>query len=161
MTISFILNGEDVVARCDANVRFIDILRKNFGLLGAKIGCRTGRCGLCSVIINGAVCQACLVPAFKINGSEVITIEGFSQTDDYQDIVTGFAQARMGTCGFCQTGKILCAAALLGQNENPGREEIFAGFSGVKCRCTESDILVDALNCCAQIRHRRLYGRSS
>jgi carbon-monoxide dehydrogenase small subunit len=161
MTIGFILNGEDVVIRCDADIRLIDILRVNFGLLGAKTGCRRGRCGVCSVIINGAVSQACLVPAFRIRDSEIITIEGFSQTDDYQDIMTGFSQARMENCGYCQTGKILCAAALLGQKENPDREEILAGFSGIKCRCTESDVLVEALTISAQIRQRRLYGRSA
>ncbi|HCC37857.1 MAG TPA: aldehyde oxidoreductase [Treponema sp.] len=161
MTIGFILNGEDVVINCDADVRLIDVLRGNFGLLGAKVGCRTGRCGMCSVIINGAVIQACLIPAFKIRDSEIITIEGFSQTNDYQDIITGFAQARLETCGYCRTGKILCAAALLGNNERPNREEILAGFSGIKCRCTESDVLVEALTASSQIRMRRLYGRAS
>jgi carbon-monoxide dehydrogenase small subunit len=161
MTISFIPNGEDVIAYSEPNVRLIDVMRNNFGLLGAKIGCRAGRCGLCSVIINGAVCQACLVPVFKINGGEIITIEGYSQTDDYQDIVAGFELARMEPCGFCRTGKILCAAALLGQKENPEKEEILSAFGGIQCRCTENNSLVEAMANCAQIRHRRLYGRSS
>jgi carbon-monoxide dehydrogenase small subunit len=161
MTVSFILNGEDVVVHSEPNARLIDVIRKDFGLLGAKTGCGAGRCGLCSVIINGAVCQACLIPVFKLHGSEIITIEGFSQTDDYQDIVTGFELARLETCGFCRAGKILCAAALLGQKENPEREDILSGFSGIQCRCTESNSLAEALAYCAQIRQRRLYGRSS
>ena len=160
MTIGFILNGEDVVIHCDAGCRLIDILRSDFGLLGAKKGCGTGRCGVCSVIINGAVCQACLIPAFKIRNTEIITIEGFSQTDDYQDIIAGFTQARLRNCDYCRTGKILCAAALLGKNAHPEKEEILSGFSGVKCRCKNSDALTEAIAASAEIRQERLYGRS-
>jgi carbon-monoxide dehydrogenase small subunit len=160
MSIGFILNGEDVVIQSGSNERLIDILRRDFSLLGAKTGCRCGKCGVCSVIINGAICHACLIPAFKIRGCEIITIEGFSQTDDYQDIIKGFTQAKMENCDFCATGKILCAAALLGRKESPGKEEILAGFNGITCRCTESDTLVEAVTLSARIRQRRLYGRS-
>jgi carbon-monoxide dehydrogenase small subunit len=160
MTIGFILNGEDVVIRSEADVRLIDILRSYFGLLGAKAGCLTGKCGVCSVIFNGNVSQACLIPAFRIRSSEIITIEGFSQTDEYQDIMTVFTQAGMESCGYCKTGKILSAAALLERKERPNREEILAGFSGIKCRCTDPEILVEALKVSSEIRQRRLYGRN-
>jgi carbon-monoxide dehydrogenase small subunit len=160
VTIGFILNGEDVVIRSEADVRLIDILRGYFGLLGAKAGCLTGKCGVCSVIFNGDVSQACLIPAFRIRGSEIITIEGFSQTDEYQDIMTGFTQAGLENCGYCKTGKILCAAALLERKERPNREEILAGFSGIKCRCTDPETLVEALKVTSEIRQRRLYGRN-
>lgn len=161
MTIGFILNGEDVVVRCEGDVRLIDILRGNFGLLGAKSGCLTGKCGVCSVIFNGRVSPACFIPAFRIRGSEIITIEGFSQTDEYQDIMTGFAQANTENCGYCDTGKILAAWALLERKERPSREEILAGFSGIKCRCTDPEKLLEALTVMADIRQRRLYGRAS
>ena len=160
MTISFILNGEDVVIQSDPGVRLIDILRTNFGLLGAKTGCQIGSCGVCSVIINGAVSQSCLIPAFKIRKHEIITIEGFSQTDDYQDIISGFSQSHLENCDFCFTGKILCAAALLGKNPHPERADILAGFRGIKCRCTDTDALVEALVISARIRQQRLYGRT-
>jgi carbon-monoxide dehydrogenase small subunit len=81
VTISFILNGEDVVVRTNAERRLIDILRGTFQLLGAKSGCNVGTCGGCSVIFNGLVVKSCLIPAFRIRGSEIITLEGFSQTD--------------------------------------------------------------------------------
>ena len=77
MTIGFILNGEDVVAETGAAIRLVDILRNTFKLSGAKAGCYAGSCGACSVILNGYVAKACLVPAFKIRDSEIITIEGF------------------------------------------------------------------------------------
>jgi carbon-monoxide dehydrogenase small subunit len=161
MTIGFILNGEDVVVRSEADQRLISILRDQFGLLGAKAGCLTGKCGACSVIFNGEVVKACLIPAFRIRGSEVITIEGFSQTDDYQDIVTGFLRAGLETCAFCRTGKILTASALLERYSRPSREQILAGFSGIRCRCTDPDSLSDALITAAELRQRRLYGRSA
>ena len=161
MTIGFILNGEDVVARSEASVRLIDILRGSFGLLGAKSGCLTGKCGACSVIFNGSVSPACLIPAFKIRGSEIITIEGFSQTDEYQDIMTGFVRANLENCGCCLAGKILSTEALLERIPLPSKEEILSAFSGIKCRCTDSEKLVEAVNIIANIRERRLYGRTA
>ena len=93
MTIGFILNGEDLVLQSGAENRLVDILRNNFGLLETKSDCYTGQCGACSIIFNGEVVKSCLIPAFKVRNSEIITIEGFSQTDEYQDIVLGFKEA--------------------------------------------------------------------
>ena len=161
MTIGFILNGEDVVIRSEADIRLIDILRGSFGLLGAKSGCLAGKCGVCSVIFNGHVSPACLIPAFRVRGSEIITIEGFSQTDEYQDIMTGFVQAGMENCGYCGTGKILTAEALLERIHRPSREEILNSFSGIRCRCTDPEKLVESVSISAGIRQRRLYGRTA
>jgi len=161
MTVNFILNGEDVIFRGEAGVRLIDILRGSFGLFGAKTGCLAGRCGACSVLYNGQVSPACLIPAFKIRGSEIITIEGFSQTIEYQEIVDGFIESHLGNCGYCEAGKILCTEAILERNPTPTKEEILRGFSGIKCRCTNVERLINAVNIIAGIRERRLYGRSS
>jgi len=161
MTINFILNGEDVVVRCEAGVRLIDILRESFGLFGAKSGCHTGQCGACSVIFNKRVSLACLIPAFRIRGSEIITIEGFSKTNEYQEIVAGFVEAHLGNCGYCEAGKILCTEALLEQTPSPSKEEILRGFSGIKCRCTNVERLVKAVDIIAALRQKRLYGRTS
>ena len=129
--------------------------------MGAKYGCLSGQCGACTVIYNGQVSSACLIPAFKIRGCEIITIEGYSQTDEYHDITAGFEEAALGNCGYCEAGKILCAGALLDRIATPTREEILSGFSGIKCRCTNVNKLVEAVNLAAGIRQRRLYGRSS
>jgi carbon-monoxide dehydrogenase small subunit len=161
MTIGFILNGEDVVVRTDAERRLIDILRGTFQLLGAKAGCYAGNCGVCSVMLNDEVVKSCLIPAFKIQGSEIVTIEGFSQTDEYQDILQGFAEAGVENCGFCDTGKILTAEALLARNPRPGREEVRRAFHGIMCRCTEPESLVNGVLAVAEKRQRRLYGRHS
>ena len=161
MTIGFILNGEDVIVRSEAGVRLIDILRGNFGLFGTKSGCMTGQCGACSVLYNGYISSACLIPAFRIRGSEIVTIEGFSQTIEYQEILSGFKQVHLGNCGYCEAGKILCTEALLDRIPTPSKEEILGGFAGIKCRCTNAERLVEAVNIIAGIRQRRLYGRSS
>jgi len=161
MTINFILNGEDVVFRGDAGVRLIDILRGDFELFGAKVGCLTGQCGACSVIFNGHVSPSCLIPAFRIGGSEIITIEGFSQTIEYQEIITAFAEDHLGNCGYCEAGKILCTESLLDRNPSPSREEILKSFSGIKCRCTNAERLVKTVAAIAEKRQWRLYGHSS
>ena len=160
MTVSFILNGEDVVVQCDANERLIDILRGHFGLLSAKSGCLTGQCGACTVLLNDQVSNACLVPAFKVAGNEIVTIEGFSQTDEYGEILSGYKQVHLGNCGYCEAGKILCTETLLDRIPAPSKEEILMGFSGIKCRCTNPERLVEAVTFIAGIRQRRLYGRS-
>jgi carbon-monoxide dehydrogenase small subunit len=161
MTLGFLLNGEDVVVKTDADRRLIDILRNHFKLLGAKQGCLNGVCGSCSIIFNSKVVPSCLIPAFRIRGSEIITIEGFSKYDEYQDIKEGFAQAGVVTCGYCDAGKILTVETLLGRNMRPTRDEILAAFKGIKCRCTEPESLIAGVLATADIRQRRLYGRSA
>jgi aerobic carbon-monoxide dehydrogenase small subunit len=160
MTMTFILNGEDVTADSNPETRLVDILRDSFNLLGAKNGCNIGVCGTCLIIFNGDVVKSCLIPALKIRGCEIITIEGFSQTIDYQDIIQGFSDTGFEDCGFCTTGRILATEALLGRNKAPSREEILLAFNGIRCRCTEPDLLVQGVLAASEYRRRRLYGHS-
>lgn len=162
MNIAFILNGEDVVVSADdAATSLVSILRNTFNLTGTKSGCGRGSCGACSVIFNGDVVKACLIPAFKIRDSEIITIEGFSQTYEHQDIVRAFSEMGIENCGFCATGKILAMEALLNKNLHPSRQEILAGFYGIRCRCTDPEELTRVVTAAIDYRIRRLYGRSS
>ena len=158
MKLEFILNGEDVLVESDAGNRLVDILRGSFKLLGTKLGCYTGCCGACMIIFNGAVVNSCLIPAFKAQSSEIITIEGFSQTDEYHHIVQGFSEAGVSDCGFCHTGKILATGALIGRNLRPTKEEILPAFFGIKCRCTDLTELVQGVIAAAEHRRKRLYG---
>jgi len=160
MTMTFILNGEDVTADSNPETRLVDILRDNFNLMGAKNGCSIGVCGTCLIIFNGEVLKSCLIPALKIRGCEIITIEGFSQTFDYQDIIQGFSETGFEDCGFCTTGRILATEALLSRNKAPSREEILLAFNGIRCRCTEPDLLVKGVLAASEYRRRRLYGHS-
>jgi len=160
MTLSFILNGEDVSIRVRTVDRLSDVLRGGFGLLGVQSDCRSGRCGRCLVFLDGRLVPSCLVPAFRARGSEVVTIEGFALTDEYQDIVEGFEAAGVETCGFCEAGKIMATAALLERHSRPGAGEILEQLSSAPCRCTDPESLVRAVQAAADRRARRLYRRA-
>ena len=160
MNISFILNGEDVTIRTNAERRLSDILRSTFKLLGTKTGCLLGQCGSCSVLLNQHVVKSCLIPAFKVRGCEIVTIEGFSQTEDYRDITAAFAEAGVKSCSFCKSGKILAAEALLSRNPRPSRKEILSAFEGIKCRCTEPEGIIRGIIASTAKRRWRPHGRS-
>jgi carbon-monoxide dehydrogenase small subunit len=155
MTLPFILNGEDVTVNVEPNRRLIDILRSEFAMTGSKAGCLGGRCGACAVIFNGSISPACLIPAFRIRGAEIITIEGFSLTEDYDDVTRAFSMHDVESCDFCGAAKILLTETLLGEKELPARDEILSAFDGVKCRCAAGENLVDAVIEASKIRRRR------
>lgn len=160
MTVSFILNGDDVSLNARSYERLADVLRQRFGLLGVKADCRRGSCGKCLVFLDGRIAPSCLLPVFRVRGHEVITIEGFSQTDEYLDIRGGFDEAGLETCGFCETAKILAAAALLERRARPTAEEILEAMASVPCRCTDPEAMVRAVQAAADRRARRLYRRA-
>ena len=159
MTISFILNGNDVSAPAAAGERLVDILRGQFHLSGVKRGCLGGNCGSCAVIFNRSLVPSCCIPAFDVQGSEIVTIEGFKQTDEYKDIQKGFREVDIENCGFCDGAKTLLAENLLERKKLPERQEIISAFDCIKCRCTDGENLADAVLAAADIRTRRLYGR--
>ncbi len=160
MTVTFILNGEDVSAQARSVDRLSDLLRDSFGLLGLRSDCRCGRCGRCLLFLDGRLVPSCLVPAFKVRGREVVTLEGFVQTEDYRDVAEGFKSAGVEGCGFCEGPKILAAAALLERSPRPSRQEILEHMSSAPCRCTDPEALVRGVQAVAEIRARRLYRRA-
>ncbi|MDR2842569.1 MAG: 2Fe-2S iron-sulfur cluster binding domain-containing protein [Spirochaetaceae bacterium] len=156
MKIDFVLNGEKVSVDREANRRLVDILRNDFNLTGAKHGCFSGQCGVCSVLLNGFVVASCLIPAFRLQDSKIITIEGFAKTEEYNDILQGFESAGVQNCGYCDSGKILVAEKLLSLDELPARAEIITAFNSVHCRCTVTENLISGVFAAADIRRRRL-----
>ncbi|HUX41019.1 MAG TPA: 2Fe-2S iron-sulfur cluster-binding protein [Rectinemataceae bacterium] len=159
MTITFILNGEDVSVRATSGDRLVDILREDFGLLAAKADCRKGTCGKCLVLLDGKLVPSCMVPAFKIRGREVITFEGFVQTVEYEDIRQGVEEAGLETCGFCESGLLLALGSLLESSARPSREEVLEAISSVQCRCTDPETTITAALSAADRRARRTYRR--
>jgi carbon-monoxide dehydrogenase small subunit len=159
MTVSFILNGEDVKVKTPSGERLITILREQFHLLGAKSSCRNGFCGVCTVIFNGFTVPSCLVPAFKLQNGEVITIEGLAQNDDFADITGGFEEAGVSMCGYCDSAKLLTTASLLDKTLVPSRQDILAAFTGIKCRCTEPESLIRGVLAAAAKRKERRNGK--
>jgi aerobic carbon-monoxide dehydrogenase small subunit len=160
VTVSFILNGEDVVAKARSVDRLSDLLRNSFGLLGVRSDCRCGRCGRCLVFLDGRLVPSCIVPAFSVRSKEVVTIEGFSQTEDYRDIADGFKAAGAESCGFCEAPKIMVAAALLERTPRPSPRQILEHMSSAPCRCTDPEAIVKAVQAVAELRARRLYRRA-
>jgi carbon-monoxide dehydrogenase small subunit len=160
MTISFILNGEDVSAKVRSGDRLSDILRERFRLLGVHSDCRCGRCGRCLIFLDGALVNSCLIPAFQALGREIVTIEGFSQTDEYRDILEGFKSVELESCGFCDNAKTLATADLLERAPRPTPAAIREALSSAPCRCTDPERLVRAVVAAAELRARRLYHRA-
>ncbi|MEI6388364.1 MAG: 2Fe-2S iron-sulfur cluster-binding protein [Spirochaetota bacterium] len=159
MIVNFILNGEDVSLRARSGDRLIDILRDSFSLHGAKADCRKGTCGKCLVVMDGRLVPACMVLAFKVRGREIITIEGFVQTDEYKDVEEGIREVGLETCGFCDAGVILAIASAIEGQTRPGRAEIIDALSSVQCRCTDPETTLRAALAAADAKDRRLYAR--
>ena len=159
MTVSFILNGEDVSPRIRSGDRLVDLLREGFGLLSAKADCRKGSCGKCLVLMNGRLVPSCMIPAFRVKGKEIVTFEGYATTDEYADIRQGMAEAGLETCGFCDAGTVLSLASLLESRPRPSRTDILEHLSAVQCRCTDPETAILAALAASEARARRLYHR--
>jgi carbon-monoxide dehydrogenase small subunit len=144
--LSFTLNGKRVEVAAAPGTLLVDLLRENFNLTGTKVGCREGECGACTVLVDGAAYNSCLMPAHKVQGREVTTIEGLQQADGSLDpLQEAFMEAGAVQCGFCSPGMILNAKALLSKNPSPDEEEIRMALSGVLCRCTGYRKIVQAV----------------
>lgn len=155
MIIPFELNANMVYIDSNPGERLVHILRKRFGLLRAKEGCLSGRCGSCMVLLDGKPVPSCVVPVFQIRDSSIVTLEHFIKTDDCRDVLEGFAAAGVSMCGYCDAGKILVAHAIASSDARIGKEEIKAMFAGNLCRCTNIDDLVAGVKNACTLRRRR------
>jgi len=143
--IKFILNNQEVRVSLDPSMRLLDALREIFGLKGPKEGCGEGKCGACSVLMDGRIVNSCLIPLANVVGHRIMTIEEYSKTDRYQVIKEAFHDEGGSQCGICTPGMILAAESLLAQNNHPTEEEIRIGLSGNLCRCTGYNMIVKAI----------------
>ena len=148
--IKFILNGKEVSYEGDATARLLDVLREDYELTGVKCGCREDECGACSVIMDGQLINSCMVAMGRANGSEIMTIEGYKETERFQVMEKAFASLSAVQCGFCIPGMILAGEALLSKNPHPTEGEIRTGVSGNLCRCTGYNALVNAIGIAAE-----------
>jgi aerobic carbon-monoxide dehydrogenase small subunit len=134
--ISFTVNGELRTVCAYPMERLLDILRHQLGLTGAKEGCGEGECGSCSVLLNGALVNSCLVPVLQAQGADVVTIEGLAAGPQLDRLQEAFLKCGGAQCGICTPGMILAAHHLLRRKPDPTTEEIREGLSGNLCRCT-------------------------
>ena len=145
LPLSFKLNGRDVSVKVEPNTMLADLLRDGLGLKGTKVGCREGECGACTVIVNGAPVNSCLMPALKVRGCSVLTIEGLSPNGSLHPIQQAFIDEGAVQCGYCTPAMILTAKAFLDQNPNPEESQVQQALSGVLCRCTGYRKIVQAV----------------
>ena len=143
--ISFTLNGQPVAAELSPTKRVLDVLRDDFGLTGPKEGCGEGECGACAILLDGDLANACLLPALLLEGRQVVTIEGYRETEGFEVLRQAFADAGAVQCGFCTPGMILAGAALLAQHPHPTEAQVREGLSGNLCRCTGYSMIVEAV----------------
>jgi carbon-monoxide dehydrogenase small subunit len=136
MSFAFTVNGEPVEVEAAGTRRLLDVLREDLGLTGTKEGCGEGECGACSVLIDGAVVDACLVPISQAVGTSVRTVEGLADEGRLGILQQAFLETGGAQCGICTPGMVLAAVDLLERNPKPTEADIRTALAGNLCRCT-------------------------
>lgn len=151
-TISFTLNGRRVeAAGVRSTASLLELLRDEFGVTSARPGCLSGDCGCCNVHLDGEVVPACLVLAPMVEGRAVATVESLSPSpEQLNPLQEAFYEHLAAQCGYCTSGQIMTAQALLDENPSPTRDEAIRWMAGSLCRCTGYYKIVDAVLDAAQ-----------
>ena len=129
-----IVNGTRVSVRSDPDTPLLWVLRDELGLMGTKYGCGISACGACTVHIDGQAVRSCSLELANVEGS-ITTIEGLGTPDALHAVQRAWIENQVAQCGYCQSGQIMAAAALLANNNSPKDEDIDAALSGNLCRC--------------------------
>ncbi len=129
------VNGAEHTVDVDENTPLLWVLRNNLELTGTKFGCGLAQCGACTVHLDGAPTRSCVTPINKVGDREVTTIEGLATNGALHPLQEAWIEAQAPQCGYCQSGQIMSAAALLKQNPNPSDDEINQAMQGNLCRC--------------------------
>lgn len=143
--ITFVLNGKEVRMAVDPEATLLYLLREELFLTGTKEGCGSGECGACTVLMDGAAVNSCLVLAPQVNGTKITTIEALEQDRKLDRLQQSFIDHHAVQCGFCTPGMLMSAKALLLKNPHPSQEEIKIALSGNLCRCTGYQNIIAAV----------------
>lgn len=143
--IEFKLNGKPVSIHVEGDRKLLWVLRTDLGLTGTKFGCGKGLCGSCTVLIDKEAVRSCTLPVRRVNGKEVITIEGLADGDILHPLQSAFMEQGAVQCGFCTSGMIMNAYALLEKNPSPNRNEIIRAMDNNLCRCGGHTRIVRAI----------------
>ncbi len=150
MLLEFILNETPVKVESPDGMTLLDLLREMLGVLSVKRGCENAECGACTVLVDGDAVNACIYLAARVNGKKVTTLEGVGTPENMHVLQESFVRHGAVQCGFCGSGMILSALALLNHNDNPTEEEIREGIAGNLCRCSGYTKIVDAISDAAE-----------
>ena len=146
MTVHFFVNNKPIQLETAPDRRLLDILREDLLLTGTKEGCSEGECGACTVIMDGLAVHSCLTLAAQLQGRHVTTIEGLEKNGELDILQHCFVEEIAIQCGFCTTGMIMSAKALLLHNPHPTEEETRTALSGNLCRCSGYVQIVNAVS---------------
>jgi aerobic carbon-monoxide dehydrogenase small subunit len=145
MDVEIKVNGDRYERDVEPRKLLIHFLRDDLDLTGSHIGCDTGNCGACSVIVDGVLVKSCMMLAVQADGSTVETVEGLAQDGELNGLQQSFSDHHALQCGYCTPGMLMSASALLRQNPHPSEEEIRKGIQGNICRCTGYVNIVEAI----------------
>ncbi|BFM17556.1 (2Fe-2S)-binding protein [Maricurvus nonylphenolicus] len=133
--ISFKLNGKSVSTEAAADTPLLWVIREQFGLKGSKFGCGLGLCGACSMQLNGESIRTCVMPVSAVEGQSITTIEGLGTEENLHILQQAWIAHNVPQCGYCQSGQLMSASALLMKNKAPSEADIDNAMSGNICRC--------------------------
>ncbi len=149
-TVTVELNGQTYEREVDARRLLIHFIRDDLDLTGSHIGCDTGNCGACSVLVDGLLVKSCMMLAIQADGAKIETVEGLAEDGELNALQQAFSDHHALQCGYCTPGMLMSATALLRQNGSPSDEEIRRGIQGNICRCTGYVNIVEAIRAAAQ-----------
>ncbi len=133
--ISFKLNGKTAKVDVDPNTPLLWVIRDHLHLTGTKYGCGISQCGACTVHLDGRAIRSCVTPVSTVKGKHITTIEGLAETALGKTVQTAWQEVDVPQCGYCQSGQIMAATALLKENPHPSDAQITAAMDGNLCRC--------------------------
>ncbi len=145
MKVTFRVNDEKVTLQVRPYETLLETLRERLDLIGAKEACGMGACGACTVVVNGIPLRSCLVLTPEVDGASVTTVEGLRKDGKLHPLQEAFMEKGAVQCGFCTSGMILTAKALLDRNKRPTKKEITKTISSNICRCTGYKKIVEAV----------------
>jgi nicotinate dehydrogenase subunit A len=143
--VAFRLNGRDVAVQPEIGQSLLDVLRNTLQLKATRMGCGQGQCGACRVMVDGHALAACETPLWAVEGKSVTTVEGLGQRSAPHVLQTAFIEEQAMQCGFCTSGILMSAAALLQRQPQPSRQEIVQVLDGHLCRCGAHNRVVRAI----------------
>jgi aerobic carbon-monoxide dehydrogenase small subunit len=148
--ITVTVNGESYEREVDARRLLIHFLRDDLDLTGSHIGCDTGNCGACSILVDGVLVKSCMLLAIQADGAKIETVEGLAQDGELTTLQQAFSDHHGLQCGYCTPGMLMSATALLRSNKHPNEEEIRTAIQGNICRCTGYVNIVAAIKAAAE-----------
>ena len=139
------VNGTKYQLKIEPWRTLVEVLREKLGLMGTKKSCNEGECGACTVIMDGKAVTSCLVLALDAQGKDIVTIEGLSEGETLDPIQESFLKHGGVQCGYCTSGMIMSAKALLDKNPNPTLDDTRRAIAGNLCRCTGYQHIIDSI----------------